>query len=108
MSTDLSNLSTSELENVIANAKKALAEKQRTERTAVIEQIHALASSIGVIVTIQQGRGETKANARKGSKVAIKYRNPNDASQAWTGRGVTPRWLTALLNAGHQIEAFLI
>jgi DNA-binding protein H-NS len=106
--TDLSNLSSKELADVIANAQKALAEKQRTERKAVLTQIQALAASIGVTVTIQQERGEAKANSRKGSKVAIKYRNPNDVSQTWTGRGVTPRWLKALVDSGRSISEFQV
>ena len=106
--TYLTNLSATELAKVIANAQKALAEKQHTERKAVIEKIHALASSIGLTISIQQGRGETKINSRKGLKVTIKYRNPKDASQTWTGRGVTPRWLKTLVNAGHPLESFRV
>ena len=40
--------------------------------------------------------------------VAPKYRNPNDASETWSGRGKRPRWLVALLKAGKHIEDFRI
>jgi DNA-binding protein H-NS len=40
--------------------------------------------------------------------VVPKYRNPNDASQTWSGRGKRPRWLVALLKTGKQIEDFRI
>lgn len=105
---DLSNLSSQELADVIARAQKALTEKQRSERKDVIAKIQELASSIGVTVTIQQGTAELKANPRKGSKVAIKYRNPNDPSQTWTGRGVTPRWLKALVESGKNVADFQV
>ena len=105
---DLSNLSSQELADVIARAQKALIEKQRSERKDVIAKIQEMASSIGVTVTIQQGTAELKANPRKGSKVAIKYRNPNDPSQTWTGRGVTPRWLKALVESGRNVAEFQV
>jgi DNA-binding protein H-NS len=37
-----------------------------------------------------------------------KYRNPNQPSETWTGRGKQPRWLTAQLKSGKQIEDFRI
>ena len=43
---------------------------------------------------------------RRRGKVAVKYRNPKDRSQTWTGRGRKPNWLVAELEAGKSIEAF--
>jgi DNA-binding protein H-NS len=40
--------------------------------------------------------------------VVPKYRNPDDASETWSGRGKQPRWLVALLKTGKQIEEFRI
>ena len=36
----------------------------------------------------------------KRAKVAPKYRNPSDADQTWTGRGISPAWIKALKEAG--------
>ena len=36
----------------------------------------------------------------KRAKVAPKYRNPNDATQTWTGRGKSPVWVQTLKDAG--------
>lgn len=41
-------------------------------------------------------------------RVLPKYRNPNAPSETWSGRGKTPRWLTAALRTGHSIEEFAI
>lgn len=41
-------------------------------------------------------------------RVLPKYRNPNAPSETWSGRGKTPRWLTAALKTGHSIEEFAI
>jgi DNA-binding protein H-NS len=48
------------------------------------------------------------ARRRKYPKVFPKYRNPNESSETWSGRGKRPRWLTAALKAGHSIEEFVI
>ncbi len=42
-----------------------------------------------------------------GVKVAPKYRNPADAMQTWTGRGVAPKWAAELRAAG-QLDSSLI
>jgi DNA-binding protein H-NS len=45
---------------------------------------------------------------RKYPRVFPKYRNPNEPSETWSGRGKQPRWLTKALNTGHAIEEFVI
>jgi DNA-binding protein H-NS len=45
---------------------------------------------------------------RKYPRVYPKYRNPNEPSETWSGRGKQPRWLTAALKTGHKIEEFVI
>ena len=64
----------------------------------------------------RKGRGKgaaparTKVAAPKGKKggvsVAAKYRGPN--GETWSGRGLMPRWLTALLAQGQTKEDFAI
>lgn len=56
--------------------------------------------------------GTTRKKSRKvassvvGSKVEPKYRGTE--GQSWSGRGLMPRWLKALVAAGHAKEEFLI
>lgn len=45
---------------------------------------------------------------RKYPRVYPKYRNPDEPSETWSGRGKKPRWLTAALKTGHTIEEFVI
>lgn len=44
----------------------------------------------------------------KGAKVPPKYRNPDNPSETWAGRGAQPRWLTAALKGGKKLADFLI
>ena len=45
---------------------------------------------------------------RKYPRVFPKYRNPDEPTETWSGRGKQPRWLTAALKTGHKIEEFAI
>ncbi len=51
-------------------------------------------------------RKATKTGDKR-AKVAPKYRNPSDANQTWTGRGISPAWIKALKDAG-TLETALI
>jgi DNA-binding protein H-NS len=45
--------------------------------------------------------------ALSGKKIAPKYRNPANAEQTWTGRGVSPTWVQELKTAG-KLDSALI
>jgi DNA-binding protein H-NS len=49
-----------------------------------------------------------KFRRRQYPKVSPKFRNPEEPSQTWTGRGKQPRWLAAQLRSGRRIEDFQI
>jgi DNA-binding protein H-NS len=40
--------------------------------------------------------------------VVPKYRNPDQPSETWAGRGKQPRWLTAQLRSGKRLDEFRI
>jgi DNA-binding protein H-NS len=77
----------------------------------VIDQRRALASELSKLAHFQGGgvRGKS-ALGRGGARgpVAAKYRNPDNASETWAGRGLKPRWLTAAIKSGKKLESFLI
>jgi DNA-binding protein H-NS len=50
----------------------------------------------------------TPRERRKYPRVLPKYRNPQDPSETWSGRGKQPRWLVAALTSGHRVEEFVI
>jgi DNA-binding protein H-NS len=106
---ELNNLPLHELRELIIHAERVLKERQKEARKGVIQQIHALAADVGLSVTIvEEGPKGDRRSARKGSRVAPKYRNPHNHDQTWSGRGVKPRWLAELVNQGRDINEFLI
>lgn len=100
--TDFNNLSEDQIQALIANASKALKNKQDSKRKEVLAQIKSLADSIGVSFEITDKA--PKVDGRQ-SKVDAKYRNPANPSQTWTGRGLAPKWIT---ESGKDKSEFLI
>jgi len=84
---------------------RAQIERHLTERKADLEN---QLTRFGKIIqgAARQGSTDTR-NTLKGRKVPIKYRGP-ERGQTWTGRGVHPKWLAALVKQGRRIEEFAI
>jgi DNA-binding protein H-NS len=80
-------------------------ERHLTERKADLEK--QLTSLGGFIQSAARQVSTTIRNPLKGRKVPIKYRGP-ERGQTWTGRGVHPKWLAALVKQGRRIEEFSI
>jgi DNA-binding protein H-NS len=78
--------------------------------TKVIEQRRALESELAKLTRFQGGTARSKSAFGRGArgKVAPKYRNPDNQSETWAGRGLKPRWLSASIKAGKKLEDFLI
>ena len=75
----------------------------------VVEQRRTLESELAKLTRFQGGASSRVAfgwGAR--GKVAAKYRNPDDPSETWAGRGLKPRWLAAAIKSGKKMDDFLI
>jgi len=102
---DLNDLSVTELQQMMQNVELALKEKQDKERKDIYAQIRALAASVGATVEISDAK---EKKVRKTGKVVPKYRNPDNPDITWTGRGITPKWMRNLIEAGRDKSDFLI
>lgn len=102
---ELHELSESQLAAVIDNAQKALRDRQEGKRKEGIAKIREIAASIGVTVNIDE---PSRFSPRKGNKVPVKYQNPANPANKWTGRGMKPKWLRELVEQGHRLEEFAV
>ena len=100
--TEIQNKSQEELLALIAEAQTHLVALKRTKYKEVIAQIKELSASIGVTIDIREASKATSA------KIPAKFRNPDNYSQTWTGRGLAPKWLKALIASGRDKNEFLI
>ena len=57
----------------------------------------------------RRGRGERGRQDQRRGPLPAKYRNPDNASEIWSGRGIPPRWLRELMErTGKPKEDFLV
>lgn len=102
---DLSNMSLGDLRNLQEQIKQEMKKREHQEVQKAREQILAIAQSVGVplkdlISTSSRGGAKT---ANPGS-VAVRYRNPENASQQWTGRGRQPKWVKEWVEGGNSLD----
>lgn len=109
MAINLKTLSPNELESLITSARSQLEQSRSRQVDEVRGKIEALLASSGLTLADVFPR-LTGGKARRGkATVAPKYRNPEDPSQTWSGRGKRPLWLAALLKKrGVTLEDLLI
>jgi DNA-binding protein H-NS len=77
----------------------------------VTEQRRALESELSKLGHFQGGAGRAKSVFGRGGArggVVPKYRNPDNPSETWAGRGLKPRWLTAAMKGGKTLDDFAI
>jgi DNA-binding protein H-NS len=74
------------------------------------EQRRTLQSELSKLGRFQGGAGRAKSMFGRGARggVAPKYRNPDNPSETWAGRGLKPRWLTAAMKGGKTLDDFAI
>ncbi|MFO1391941.1 MAG: H-NS histone family protein [Agitococcus sp.] len=110
MSIDLSALSTEELQSVIVEAQRLIAKKKKAELKDARIKAEKLAAELGfTLEELIKGKAEDEqASVKVRKPVEIRYRNPANAAETWTGRGKQPRWLVAALATGKLLEDFSI
>jgi len=102
MAFNLNKMSIAELKKLISDAQMALAKKQE-----VADKVRKLALDNGLNISELVAAEKTKAKKPRG-KVAPKYKNPENGSETWTGRGRQPRWVASALEGGKTLDELLI
>ena len=76
----------------------------------VADERRTLETELAKLTRFESGSGRSKSAAGRGArgKVAPKYRNPENPSETWAGRGLKPRWLAAALKSGKKLDEFSI
>lgn len=117
-----------DIQNQIEKLQKQAAEIKTREFRKTVQDIVAQMQAFGIsLKDVQQamakprgGRGQSKAKAKTvprkavakrvskqaGKTVAPKFRGPN--GETWSGRGLMPKWLSALVAQGKSKESFAV
>lgn len=99
-----------EIQNQIAALQKQAEEIRANELAKNVQDILNTMDAFGITVDdLERTKGRTRKSAPSGkssSPAPVKYRGPN--GEVWTGRGLMPRWLTALVSEGQTKESFAV
>ena len=103
--TDLSNYSLADLRNLHEEIKQEMNNREAQDLQKAREQILAIAQSVGVPLAELIGKGGKGGNKKGPSgPVAVRFQNPENASQQWTGRGRQPRWIKEWVEGGKSLD----
>lgn len=100
---DLESLDVDELLAITENAQQLIVAKQHQRLYDAYEKFEEIAESCNT--TIEE---ILKAGEQLEKKRSIKYRNPNNSEETWTGRGRKPTWLVNALEQGKRLEDFSV
>lgn len=112
-----------EIQSQIEKLQKQASDIKRREFESTVQEIKAKMAAFGITLADLKTKkpGKTKqvaavaqktrkaalgAPKAKGQKVAAKYKGPT--GETWSGRGLAPKWLAALLASGRSKEEFVI
>lgn len=98
-----------DIQKQIAELQVQEAEIKAREFNEKVAMIRETMASYGITLEDLQGK-PAKATKVTGTKSAnpapAKYQGPG--GESWSGRGLAPRWLTALMAEGHSKDEYLI
>ncbi len=119
--TNLSDQSLPQLKKLSAQITKEIETRQLNTKAHLLKRMRKLAKDAGLSLKDVLGASQpaptekaaikrrskptvSKASAAK-AKGPLKYRNPNDLTQGWSGRGRRPGWAEAWLANGGTLDA---
>ncbi len=109
MAINLESLSPAELQALIKSAEAQMDSARKNHVKEMRAKIDGILAGAGLTIgEVYPARGGRSAKGPKAS-VAPKYRNPDNASQTWSGRGKRPLWFNeALKRKGVTAESLMI
>ena len=113
-----------ELQSQIEKLQKQASDLKAKEFSSTVADIKAQMQAFGITVKDLTGKSGGKGKSAKTTKtaktgavkirkskaagvpVAAKFKGPN--AESWSGRGLSPKWLSALIAQGHKKEDFAV
>lgn len=91
----LDDMSLKDLTDLLHRVEQAIVARKHSDKADIKAKMAALAAEAGF--SLDELIGKTDGRKGTGKPVAIKYRNPDNPAETWTGRGRQPRWMVAKL-----------
>jgi DNA-binding protein H-NS len=94
-------LSAADLKDLSARVESAIAERRTAQRSELRASFRAMAEAAGYTLAEVVGKA-------RGNSDGVKFVNPDNRSETWSGRGRMPNWLATRLKAGTSLEDFRV
>ena len=112
---DVQNLADDDIDSLIARLNAEKENREASKRQQIMEtleqkgnELKEMAAQVGMTCKIEisiSGRGK---GTMIRNKVPPKFKNPDNESEVWTGRGNKPRWVATKLAEGVSMNDMLI
>jgi|CXWL01.1.fsa_nt_gi DNA-binding protein H-NS len=102
---DLVSLTIAELQSLVDDAKKRIADLERSRLADLRYSLEAQARAAGFDVADLFPKLRSKTGPTPTPR-SVKYRNPSNPSEVWGGMGKRPSWLRDALAAGKALTDF--
>lgn len=99
---DLSKYSMAQLQALEVQVNEELKTRHFLSVSQAREQILHIARNAGI--SLAQLAAIRSPKVPKASAVAMKYRNPRDVAQQWSGRGRQPAWVKEWIETGKSLD----
>ena len=105
---DLSRLNIDQLTELVGKAQSEVASREGKRRKDLRSELERRIVAAGYkLGDIFPELGTTAAGGRQRRKMPVKFRNPQNPEETWTGIGRSPRWVQAILSErGIDMAAF--
>ncbi|ROU01142.1 H-NS family nucleoid-associated regulatory protein [Histidinibacterium lentulum] len=107
MSIDLSTMDRKDLEKLRKDIDKQIERLNKSDQKAALEAAERAAREHGFSLAELTGGASAKAGRVK-TVNPPRYRNPDNPSQTWTGKGRRPDWIKAAQEKGEDLSKFEI
>lgn len=105
---DLSKLTAKELDDLAKQAQSLAAQKRAQEKTDLRDKVIGIIKDAGFSVDEifpSSGSASAKPSKQK-STPEVKYRDPQNPKNTWSGRGRKARWLVDAEASGRPLSDF--
>ena len=105
---DLSRLNIGQLTDLLGQAQSEMASREKQRRKDLRSELERRVTAEGYKMRdIFPEPGNGVAGRRQRRKMPVKFRNPQNPEETWTGIGRSPKWVQAILaERGIDMAAF--
>ena len=96
------------LRELEAEQNRRRAEKRKTLKAQISDMVKAQGLSLNELFP-QPGKAKSQPKGKSQTEMPkVKYRNPDNPSQTWSGTGRKPTWIIEALASGKTLEDFTV